>query len=73
VCLLILLSCQILRCLFSRIKAKNAKGKNVIIGEQIHDERQPLEVTPKVLVTSTLGGQDKIKTTSTTSTGLTGA
>jgi hypothetical protein len=54
-------------------QAKNAKGKNVIIGKQRHDERQPLEVIPKVSTTSTLGGQDKIKTADTASTGLTGA
>jgi hypothetical protein len=53
-------------------QAENAKGKNVIIGKQRHDERQPLEVIPKVSTTSTLGGQDKIKTTGTASTGLTG-
>jgi hypothetical protein len=35
-------------------RAKNAKGENVIIGEQRHNERQPLEVIPKVSVTSTL-------------------
>jgi hypothetical protein len=54
-------------------QAENTKGKNVIIGKQRHDERQPLEVIPKVSATSTLGGQDKIKTTGTASTGLTGA
>jgi hypothetical protein len=54
-------------------QAENAKGKNVIIGKQRHSERQPLEVIPKVSATSTLGGQDKIKKTGTTSTGLTGA
>jgi hypothetical protein len=37
-------------------QAENAKGKNVIIGKQRHDERQPLEVIPKVSATSTLGG-----------------
>jgi hypothetical protein len=49
----------------------------VIIGKQRHDERQPLEVIPKVSTTSTFGGQYKIKTTGTASTsvqtGLTGA
>jgi hypothetical protein len=54
-------------------QTENAKGKNVIIGKQRHDERQPLEVIPKVSVTSTLGGQVKIKTAGTASTGLTGA
>jgi hypothetical protein len=56
-----------------RPQAENTKGKNVNIGEQRHDERQPLEVIPKVLATSMLGGQEKIKTTGTASTGLTGA
>jgi hypothetical protein len=52
-------------------QAENAnKGKNVIIGKQRHDERQPLEVIPKVLATSTLGGQDKIETAGTASTSL---
>jgi hypothetical protein len=45
---------------------------NVIIGKQRHDERQPLEVIPKVSATSTLGGQDKSKKIDTTSIGLTG-
>jgi hypothetical protein len=36
-------------------QAENAKGKNVIIGKR-HDERQLLEVIPKVSATSTLGG-----------------
>jgi hypothetical protein len=49
-------------------QAENAKGKNVIIGKQRHDDRKPLEVIPKVLVTSTLGGQDKIISISTAST-----
>jgi hypothetical protein len=40
-------------------QAKNAKGKNVIIGKQRHDERQPLEVIPKVSSTSTLGGKTR--------------
>jgi hypothetical protein len=40
-------------------QAENTKGKNVIIGEQRHNERQPLEVIPKVLVTSTLGGKTR--------------
>jgi hypothetical protein len=53
-------------------QAEDAKGKNVIIGKKRHDERQPLEVIPKVSTTSTLGGQDKIRTTSAASTGLTG-
>jgi hypothetical protein len=44
-----------------------------MIGKQRQDERHPLEVIPKVSVTSTLGGQDKIKTVGTASTGLTGA
>jgi hypothetical protein len=52
-------------------QARKAKGKNVIIREQRHDERQPLEVIPKVSATSTLGGQDKIKTAGTASTGPT--
>jgi hypothetical protein len=42
----------------------------VIIGKQRHDERQPLEVIPKVLAISTLGGQDKIETAGTASTSL---
>jgi hypothetical protein len=54
-------------------QAENAKGKNVIIGEQRHNERQPLEVIPKVSAASTLGGQDKINKTSSVLTGLTGA
>jgi hypothetical protein len=54
-------------------QAINAKRRNVIIGKQGHDERQPLEVIPKVSATSTLWGQDKIKTAGTTSIGLTGA
>jgi hypothetical protein len=54
-------------------QAENDKGKNVIIRKQTHDERQPLEVIPKISATSTLGGQDKIKTTDTASTGLTSA
>jgi hypothetical protein len=53
-------------------QAENAKGKNVIIGEQKHDERHPLQMIPMISATSTLGGQDKIKKTYTTSTGLTG-
>jgi hypothetical protein len=53
-------------------QAENAKGKNVIIGEKRYDERQPLEVIPEVSATSTLGGQDKINTAGTVSTGLTG-
>jgi hypothetical protein len=54
-------------------QAEKAKGKNVIIGKQRQDERHPLEVIPKVSVTSMLGGQDKIKTVGTASTGLIGA
>jgi hypothetical protein len=54
-------------------QAENAKGKNVIIGKQRHDDRKPLEVIPKVSVTSTLGGQDKIISIGTASTDLTGA
>jgi hypothetical protein len=42
-------------------QAKNAKGKNVIIGKQRHDERQPLEVFPKVSATSTLGGKTRAR------------
>jgi hypothetical protein len=42
-------------------QAEMLKGKNVIIGEQRHSERQPLEVIPKVSASSTLGGQDKMK------------
>jgi hypothetical protein len=38
---------------------KNAKGKNVIIGKQRHDERQPMEVIPKVSTTSTLRGKTR--------------
>jgi hypothetical protein len=44
-------------------QAENAKGKNVIIGKQTHDKRQPLEVIPKVSAASTLGGgarQDQV-------------
>jgi hypothetical protein len=40
-------------------QAENTKGKNVIIGKQRHDERQPLEVIPKVSATSTLGGKTR--------------
>jgi hypothetical protein len=54
-------------------QAENTKGENVIIGKQRNGERQLLEVIPKVSATSTLGGQDKIKTAGTASTGLTGA
>jgi hypothetical protein len=54
-------------------QAENAKVNNVIIEKQRHDKRQPLEVIPKVSAASTLGGQDKIKSTGTASTGLTGA
>jgi hypothetical protein len=53
-------------------QVENAKGKNVIIEEQRHNERRPLEVIPKVSATSTLGGQDKTKKTGKASTGLTG-
>jgi hypothetical protein len=53
-------------------QTENSKGKNVIIGKQRHDKKQPLEVIPKVSTASTLGGQDKIKSTGTASTGLTG-
>jgi hypothetical protein len=45
----------------------------VITREQRHNERQPLEVIPKVSTTSTLGGQDKTKKTYNASTGVTGA
>jgi hypothetical protein len=45
----------------------------VIIGKKRHDKRQTKEVIPKVSATSTLRGQDKIKSTGTASTGLTGA
>jgi hypothetical protein len=37
-------------------QAENAKGKNVIIGEQKHDERHPLQMIPMISATSTLGG-----------------
>jgi hypothetical protein len=40
-------------------QAKNAKGKNVIIGKQRHGERRPLEVILKVSTTSTLGGKTR--------------
>jgi hypothetical protein len=40
-------------------QAENTKGRNVIIGEQRHNERQPLEVIPKVSTTSTLGGKTR--------------
>jgi hypothetical protein len=40
-------------------QAENAKGNNVIIGEQRHDERQPLVVIPKVSATSMLGGNTR--------------
>jgi hypothetical protein len=40
-------------------QVKNTKGKNVIIEEQRHNERRPLEVIPKVSTTSTLGGKTR--------------
>jgi hypothetical protein len=42
-------------------QADKAKGKNIIIGEQIPDEKQSLEETPKIAAkASALWGQDTI-------------
>jgi hypothetical protein len=48
-----------LKVLIQPDQAENAKGKNVSIGKQRHDERQPLEAIPKVSATSTLGGKTR--------------
>jgi hypothetical protein len=57
-------------------QAEKAKGRNVIIGEQRHEEKvqdKLLEDTPKVAAkASTLGGQGKTKKTGSMSTSLIG-
>jgi hypothetical protein len=40
-------------------QAENAKGKNVIIGKQRHDERQHLEVIPRFQRLQRLGGKTR--------------
>jgi hypothetical protein len=54
-------------------QVEQAKGKNVIIGEQRPNKKVPLEEIPKAAAkASMLGGQGKTKKTGGTSTDLTG-
>jgi hypothetical protein len=52
-------------------QSNKAKGKNIIIGEQMRDEKLSLKETPKIAAkASTLGGQDTTEKADGASTGL---